>query len=178
MSHKTILQQLFPIQLAGVFEADIEIEGKHLDDALDKAALLIAEMYADTCSDTIEDWERVCGVTPGESDTLQIRRNRVVAKLMATGRLDKQYFIDLAAALGTTITIDELDAGDDGYGDEGIWAWRVNVTDQESTTTYFRAGDSVAGDYLMSWVDDLGLEELFNELKPAHTQCLFAYPEE
>lgn len=175
MSHKDLLQQLFPLDLGGVFEQDIELKGKHLDDALDRAVRLLAQIFPDTADELIPGWERVYGITPDVGDALQLRRNRVTAKRRETGRLDKQYYIGIAATLGIEITIEELAPGQEGYGPAGIFVWRVNVLNQESEIFYFRAGESVAGDYLMWWAGEIDIEELFERLKPAHTLVLYAY---
>lgn len=176
MSHKEVLKALFPVELGGVFDQDITVEGAALDEVYSRMLQLLDEIFPDAADELIPDWERVCGLTPGLAVPLQLRRDNVVAKLREIGRLDKQFFIDVAAALGATITIEELDAGQDGYGPEGIFVWRVNISAIEETTYYFRAGESSAGDYLMWWNSDIGLEEIFEELKPAHTLALFVYP--
>lgn len=164
-----------PVELSGVHEQDLAIEGGHLDEALDRAAALLEQIFPDTADELIPDWERLCGITPGASDTLQLRRTRVVARLKEQGRLDRQYYIDIAAALGVEITIDELAAGEEGYGPEGIFVWRVTAIDLDHEIIYFRAGESVAGDHLMTWRDVIDIEELFERLKPAHTLCLYAH---
>lgn len=177
MSCKDVLKQLFPLDLLGVFEKDIELEGRHLDDALERSSQLLAQIFPDTADELLTDWERVYGLTPGSDDPLQLRRNRVVAKRRETGRLDRQYFIDLAATFGIEITIDELAAGENGYGPEGIFVWRINILNVETEDFYFRAGESVAGDLLMWWTAEVDIDKnLFNDLKPAHTLALYVYP--
>lgn len=173
MQHKDVLKLLFPIELGGVFDADIALEGKQLNDAQANAELVLREMFPQTCSATITDWERVCGVTPQEDDTLQTRQLRVIAKLKEHGELSLTYFTSLAAAMGYTCTIEELLAGTDGLGAEGIFRWRVTFTN--SPLVYFRAGQSYAGDRLVSGTVASALEGLFTDLKPAHTQVIFAY---
>lgn len=174
-SHAEVLRQLMPVELSGVHEQDLAIEGKHLDEALDRATTLLEQIFPDTADELIPAWERLCGITPGADDTLQLRRTRVVAKLKEQGRLDRQYYIDIAAALGVEITIEELGPGDEGYGPEGIFVWRVTAIDLDHEIIYFRAGESVAGDYLMTWRYVIDIEEIIERLKPAHTLCLYAH---
>lgn len=164
-----------PLELSGVHEQDLAIEGKHLDEALSRAKKLLEQIFPDTADELIPDWERLCGITPEADDTLDRRRARVVAKLKEQGRLDRQYYIDIAAALGVKITIEELGPGDEGYGPEGIFVWRVNGIDIERDIIYFRAGQSCAGDHLMSWRDAIDIKEVFERLRPAHTLCLYAH---
>ena len=108
---------------------------------------------------------------------LVARRTAVVQKLRLRGSLTRQYFVDLAAAVGYTITIEEIPPNDAGYG--GAWdtinIWKVHVPIGAKEITYFTAGDSGAGDLLTDWPSEDILENLFNDLKPAHTQVYFVY---
>lgn len=181
MLHKDVLKRLLPIELSGEFEKDIEIEGKHLDDAQARAEKLLNEMFPDQSHELLPDWERVCGLMPGRDDTLQLRRDRVVRKLRERGGLSIPYFISLAAAMGYTITIEELlpfmagwnRAGDTLYEYECIWIWRVKVSGQP--LYYFRAGQSLSGERLLWWQAQTALENILQELKPAHTFVIFDY---
>ncbi len=181
MSHSNVLKLLLPISLEGVFDQDIEIEGAHLDSAQNRAQELLGEMFPDGAHDLLPDWERVCGVIPGESDPLQLRKDRVIRQLRSKGGLSRQYFISLAAEMGFQITIDELcqfmagigRAGDALYEEECIFIWRVNVMNQP--LFYFRAGQSASGELLLWWPVETVLENLFIELKPAHTFVYFIY---
>lgn len=173
MSHKDVLKQLFPIDLGGVFSDDLAIEGAHLDDVEARVEQLLREVFPQACNELITDWERVCSLTPEETDTLQMRQARVIAKLRERRGLSIPYFMSLADDFGYTITIEELPAGTDGCGDEGIFRWRVTFT---GTPLYwFRAGQSRAGERLVDGPVATALEGLFTELKPAHTQIIFAY---
>jgi len=171
--HFDTLKLLFPLELVGVFDADIALEGAALDAAQVSADLLLREMIPQTSGDTIADWERVCGVTPDTGDTLQTRQLRVISKLRATGNLSLPYYSALAVDMGYTCTIEELLAGTDGLGDEGIFRWRITFTGMP--LVYFRAGQSRAGDRLVLVSVADALEGLFTDLKPAHTQVIFAY---
>lgn len=167
------MKLLFPLELGGVFDGDIALEGKHLDAAETSAAQLLREMMPQSAGDSIEDWERVCGLTPVSADTLQIRQTRVISKLRERGGLSIPHFTALAASWGYTVTIEELLANTDGLGEEGIFRWRVTFT--STPLYYFRAGQSRAGERLVDGPLADALEGIFIDLKPAHTQVIFAY---
>jgi uncharacterized protein YmfQ (DUF2313 family) len=173
MSHKATLKLLFPLELGGIFDDDITLEGATLDDAQTSAAQLLYEMFPQSCTDSITDWERVYGLTPNDGDTLQTRQLRVIAKMRELGELSLPYFASLATSMGYTCTIEELLANTDGLGAEGIFRWRITFTG--TPITYFRVGQSRVGDRLVDYPILTALEGLFTDLKPAHTQVIFAY---
>ena len=45
MLHKDVLEKLMPLELEGVFDDDITIEGSHLDYAEASAVTLLSEMF-------------------------------------------------------------------------------------------------------------------------------------
>lgn len=171
--HANVLKLLFPLELGGDFEADIALEGAALDAAEQSAVLLLREMIPQSATDSIADWERVLGLTPDDDDTLQMRQARVISKLRERGGLSVAHFTALATTWGYTITIEELLAGTDGLGDEGMFRWRVTFT--ATPLYYFRAGQSRAGERLVDGPVATAMEGLLTELKPAHTQVIFAY---
>lgn len=181
MLHKDALKLLFPIELQGDFEKDIELEGEYLDNAQSRAEQLMEEMFPDAAYELLRDWERVCGLVPGADDPMLLRRDKVIKKLRELGGLSRAYFINLASSLGYTITIEELRpfmagwgrAGDTLYIYESIWIWRVKVSGQ--ALYYFRAGQSAAGERLLWWPAQSALEDVLKDLKPAHTYVIFDY---
>ncbi|MCX9038755.1 YmfQ family protein [Citrobacter portucalensis] len=130
----------------------------------------------------LSDWERVLGLTPSASTNFQQRQQRVLAKLSETGGLSIPYFVRLASGLGYSISIDEprqfragmSRAGERLWDGDTIWVWMVNVNNSKTVAFRFRSGISTAGERLTSFGDPV-IEEIFNELKPAHTFCYFAY---
>jgi uncharacterized protein YmfQ (DUF2313 family) len=160
---------------------------------------LLDESYPGTATETITDWERVCGLPDactGPLDTLEERREAVLSKLASRGGQSRQYFIDGAAMLGFTITIteyrpmlaDQCRAEDACYHqsngrangiedptrDNDWWfVWRVDSVDAVKIT-YFTASGSNAGEPLARWGNDM-LECWILENKPAHTWVLFSY---
>ena len=111
-SHKDVLQALTPIKLGENFDADLEIEGDHLDEIQTDAAALLDEMFPDTTDATdglIEDWERLLGLPDacaGQPESTEQRLTVLTAKWAERRNLSKDYLIDVADRLGYTITID------------------------------------------------------------------------
>lgn len=148
-----------------------------------RSADLVNEADPRTTNELLGDWERVLGLPEacmaGQVQTTVERRNAVVAKLRAQGGQTPQYFIDVAAALGFTITITEFrefvagsPAGAPDCDASWLFWWQVNAP--LNSIRYFEAGRSVAGDPLASW-GNTQLECVINHLKPAHTRVLFSY---
>ena len=68
------------------------------------------EANPSTTSEMLSDWERVAGLPDKCSgvleETLQGRKNTLLAKLSSTGGQSAAYFIELAGVLGYTVTIE------------------------------------------------------------------------
>lgn len=149
-----------------------------------RADQLAIEVVPSTTNELLSDWERVAGLPDrcsGElEETLQGRRNALVAKLASTGGQSKAYFISVAKALGYTITVSEFrpfragmsQAGDPLTNGDWVYTWRINAP--ETTIIEFKAGRSAAGEPLRSW-GNAPLECKINQIKPAHTITLFGY---
>ncbi|MBC3492726.1 YmfQ family protein [Pseudomonas taiwanensis] len=147
---------------------------------------LTAEANPASTNELLSDWERVAGLPDKCSNTLeetvQGRRQALLAKLTSTGGQSPAYFIELAAALGYDVTIEEFKpfrvglskAGDALTNGPWVFTWRVRAA--ATAIISFRAGASVAGERLRTWGNDT-LECKINQLKPAHTIALFAYGE-
>jgi uncharacterized protein YmfQ (DUF2313 family) len=145
---------------------------------------LLSEMFMDTTTQMISDWERIAGIpdaclTIGE--TLQIRRANLITKMTNTGGQSKAYFLKLAQTLGFNITIKEfapfrvgISRVGDMITDDLDWNFVWEVQSQLNTIVYFRAGKSTAGEPLEFW-SNARLECFFNRYKPAHTLLLFSY---
>jgi uncharacterized protein YmfQ (DUF2313 family) len=146
---------------------------------------LLAESYPGTALETLTDWERICGLPDpctGTLGTIQERRAAILAKLAMRGGQSRQYYIDVAYALGFTITITEYQpfrvgknrAGDYLAGEDWLFYWRVTSWEQNQKIYFFRTGQSVTRERLRSWGNAL-LECVLNAIKPAHTILHFAY---
>lgn len=186
----TSLGQGYQVECRNVFVRDITLEGQHLDNAQSNSEDLLEVMFLSSKTPEeletfVSDWERVFDIIPGADDTAETRKNRVLTELRKVGGLSKPYFVALAAAMGYDVTItDNIEefrpfmtgwarAADRLYAHEVIWIWKVHATSRPMF--YFEAGMAEAGDYLLTWDSETKLENLFNELKPAHTYVLFDY---
>lgn len=160
---------------------DISAHVEGLKKSEENADALFNEIFPDISKTLIPSWEKLCGLTVGAKDIIQLRRDRVITKLREKGGCSIEYFTALALMFGYTITIEELKpfmagwgrAGDTLYAEESIFIWSVNILN--SPNYYFRAGQSVAGERLAWWNTQLNLEDLFNKLKQAHTYVTFVY---
>lgn len=144
---------------------------------------LLREWNPSTTLELLPDWERVMGLPDecvGVAQTVPERRDAIIAKLTLIGGQSRQFFIDLAAALGYTITITEFQefqagfscAGDPCCGEAWAYAWQVNGP--EVTVRVFLCGQNSSGDRLRTWGNEK-LECAITQRKPAHTHVLFAY---
>ena len=185
-----LLKNLLPPGLAFRRETGTNLEQLLLGAAVEfarvegRADTLVDEGLPFTTAELLPDWERVTGL-PDKcagtlEETLQGRRNAVVAKLASTGGQSVAYFEEVAARLGFTITINEFRpfragmsaAGDPLTNGDWVFAWRVDAP--AVTVIDFRAGLSAAGEALRTWGND-SLECKLRQLAPAHTVVIFAY---
>jgi uncharacterized protein YmfQ (DUF2313 family) len=181
------LQALLPKGPAWTHEADALItklltafaeEFARVDQRIDN---LVKEADPRTTSELLTDWERVAGLPDlctGIPETIALRRELLVAKLTNVGGQSKQFYIDLAAKLGFTITITEFKrwrvtslVDEPLNGVEWAFAWRVNAA--QDTIRRFTVIGRV-NEPLASW-GNTALECAISTLKPSHTHVQFAY---
>lgn len=175
-----MLKQLIPIEIKGVFDGDLTVEGDSLDASAAWVLMLLQEMFIQTASLTISDWETRYAIVPAVGETLQERQASVLGAIRARGGLSIPYFVGLAQAWGYTIAIEELPRNStdpevpEGFSGAAstVVIWRVHPID--GSTIYFRAGQSCAGEPLVLAPSQDALQTLFQKLKPADTVCLFA----
>ncbi|NBI40342.1 DUF2313 domain-containing protein [[Haemophilus] felis] len=190
-AYKTALSQLYPpvsYQINGErFLIQCEVDGGAFERLQQNAIDMLNAVVPNTSGQMLADWERVCGIKPNFSKSYQERVKRVIIQLNALGGLSIPYFTKLAESIGYHIEIKEFsplqndlpNLGDinlfqDEPRENLIFIWRVTVVNGDDNIVYFRAGNSVAGDSLVSFGDPI-VEEFFRDLKPAHTYCYFAY---
>ncbi|MEW9901046.1 putative phage tail protein [Chitinivorax sp. PXF-14] len=188
MMHVDLLKLLLPpvsmessnAALAGELAAD----GHALDLALADGDQLLLEDDPRATVALLADWERVYGLPEscicqaGIVQSIAERRAALVAKVGMVGAQTPAFFINLAAALGYSITLTEWRPytsemhSDYGVTDEPWeFVWQVNST--LNTVRELRSDDDtemateVWGNALMECV--------INRYKPAHTLALFAY---
>lgn len=146
-----------------------------------RAEVLLDEADPRTTLELLADWERVAGLPDPcvvvEQSTAQ-RRTGLVSRLTARGGQSRQFYIDLASALGYVITITEFnphDVDDDVdeplYGNDWQFAWQVNAPGTQLGE--FTVDETV--DDGLGWFGNERLECVLKRSKPAHTSVLFEY---
>lgn len=148
-----------------------------------RGEVLIEEVDPRSSVELLLDWARVVGLPDpcsGWPPTTEGIRNAILERLTTPGGQSPQYFIDLAAKHGFTITIEEYEPFrvDDGHvddllnGDDVNFLWTVHAP--EETSIPFRV-DSSGVDESLDYFGNAELECLINRFKPAHTRVIFAY---
>lgn len=148
---------------------------------------LLREINPRMANKLLADFERVLGPDPCGRDqgarTLDQRQRLAYQRWTATGGQSIPYFINLAAVLGFSISIQEfwpslanvLRAGQRliPRGEEFVWLVKLKL----ENAWVFRAGRNVAGDRLGGFeISDA--ECILRRLKPAHTTLVFSYTED
>lgn len=166
--HFYALKKAYPINnIGGIFDDDMTIKGRHLDNAEDSATSLLKELSPSTALLSLSHWENVYGVPGQGAPAILAKMRRMVNK---AGRLSKTYYVNVIAGLSYTITI------------------------TEGTVNYFYAGASSlphsfysagSGAGLFTWIvnNSSGLNteqqnQIKNNLetiKPAWTQILYNF---
>jgi uncharacterized protein YmfQ (DUF2313 family) len=151
----------------------------------------------------LPDWERAWGLPDPCVKTPQgivARRQALLLKMTMLGGQSRQFFIDVAASLGYTITITEYlpyicgisRVGDTRWEKDNpqdptryMWQlgppeiryyWTVHVN--ALSLTYFRTGISECGvDRLLAIGVPEDLECVLDRWKPAHTQIVYDFSE-
>jgi uncharacterized protein YmfQ (DUF2313 family) len=182
--NQDVLKLLFPLEIGGVLEDDLGVDGRSLDTCQGRAEAVLDEMFADIADELLDDWERVCNTNPGDDWPDAMRTAHVLKKLRETGDIKRPYFVLLAASLdlGYQIEIEDLQplmagwmrAGDTCYIADAVYIWKVSVLNQP--LYYFRAGEHGAGDRVTWYLSNIGLEDILNDLKPAEVFLWFVYP--
>lgn len=190
MNYSSTLAQLYPPVAYNIngeqFLLQCEIDG-HAFEHLARSALNVLDVVEpETAKVMLSDWERVCGIKSDRSTSYASRVKRVIVQLNAIGGLSIPYFKRLAESIGYQIEIKEFSPLKNDLPNVGdipiqnspretlCFMWRVTVLNGDDNISRFRAGQSCAGERLTDFGDRI-IEEFFNDLKPAHTYCYFAY---
>ena len=116
-------------------------------------------------------------------ETIQERRNIANTTLTRQGQQSKNYFIELAEALGFEIAITEyqpfwcglMGAGDPCGDQTNLFYWKVTISVDTAPNIYFQAGSSQSGDPLVKSSVYDGLICRIKKYKPAHTIVNFDF---
>jgi len=150
----------------------------------DDAFQLLKGAFPSTATTLLYEWEQTLGLPDncaiGETDSIALRQRAVTAKLFATGGQSVDYFINVAAALGYTVTVTEYRRARAGRsacgaalnGDDWPSTWLI--TAPSTTVNYAQAGANYCSDPLRSW-GNKSLECRLKKLAPSHTIILFGY---
>ncbi len=133
---------------------------------------LLNECLTLQADELLEEWEADFGLPEDGyalASTTEGRRKEINAKLIQVGRQDENYFIEIAAALGYTITIETFSPafvgifamGDPVGGQESLFYWKVNI-DLDSITE-------------SAEVNIVKLIYNIKKVKPAHMMVLFDF---
>lgn len=132
---------------------------------------LVAESDPRLTSELLGEWERMAGLPDPcvpLGSTLDVRRSALTAKITNVGGQSRAFYLEVAARLGYSITIDEffteaaaISAGIPYTGTSWAHTWRINAA--EETVREFRVGSSTVAERLRSWGNEL-LECVMNRL--------------
>jgi uncharacterized protein YmfQ (DUF2313 family) len=147
-----------------------------------RAGEVIGETFPCTvAAEMLPEWEATLGLPDCEPlDTVQQRQAAVCAKFALRGGQSVAYFIELAAAHGYAIEIEQHSAFrvDINRADEPLydvaWDYAWTVTAAIDTVIYFRTDESHADEPLATW-GNAQLECLIEKYAPAHTVPMFQY---
>jgi len=190
------LRRLFPRGIAWIRKEETDSELRKLIDSSaieacrveERAFELIEEVDPRTTNELLTDWERLLGLpdeceSSPENLTIQDRRDRIVQVLTTSGSQNKQFYVDLAANFGITISVEDVNdqppfrASRGRAGDRltnGDWTYAFVISAPFENATRFRASQSRAGDRLVD-VSNPTLECLINKHKPAHTIAILTF---
>lgn len=185
--HANLLKSLLPPvsydPYGPAISAQLDADGAALDDALAAGLRVLAAITPDGDTELLPDWERVYGLPDAcladIDSSVTSRVAAVIDKIRRGGGLSRQFFIDLAAALGYTISITEFSPHTvvspvtyPLYDTDSQYYWQVNLA-TDTPPRPITVLDSVTTPLV---VYQTGLLEcLLQKLKPAHTELLFAY---
>lgn len=146
-----------------------------------RAEAALSESDPRQTTELLSEWETDAGLPDGcvpLNQTQAERRAALVAKLLKRGGQNRQYYIDVAKALGYIVTITEFrpftveSTCDDALmGENFIHNWRINAP-TESIREF--SVDSACAEPLRTWGNEL-LECVLTKIKPAHTSLSFGY---
>lgn len=93
MSHYTAMKQLFPINLGEFADQKMQVKGAILDSVRLLIPELIAEMFPQTSTMFLQDWEKRYGIIPQSDASIHARRMAVRAKRLRKWGLSIPIYI-------------------------------------------------------------------------------------
>ena len=159
---KTLFETIGHSLLAADYEADV----------------ILDNLFPDNAGIFLNDWERVLGLPlPGLESLTTTQRLGLIKTWLNIGELSNAaFFVDIAAAVGYTITVTEFTPASPppapAVATDACLYFQINAPAQ--TEQYFIAGVSRAGDVLVDYGND-ALEYIIKFFKPAHAVVIFDY---
>lgn len=123
--HYYALKKINPLRnIAGAFDDDLHVEGRHLDACYYRGWDLAEELFPDTATATITDYMRVWGVTSlyEPNDAVVARMRTLINK---DGRLTKAYMESVIEAYGFTGAAASVDGVVSGLVSGGVATFRA-----------------------------------------------------
>jgi uncharacterized protein YmfQ (DUF2313 family) len=147
------------------------------------ATNLLVSAFPATATDLIPEWQETLGLPDpcaGPAATIAQQRQQIVARLTDSGGQSAPYFIQLALALGYTVTVTndapfrcgQSRAGAHVGTQDWFFAWAVHAP--AFTTIPFLAGQSTAGEPLVTFGNAV-LECELSSRAPAQSILKFIY---
>lgn len=156
-----------------------------------RAEELVDEMFVDTVSELITEWEEEFGIETDTSKSLATRIEELKAAFVARGQQDKGYFESVADKIDYTIHIEEYAPGISGLITSGdacgcndnffIWHIRSEIYPDKGEYDYsFGMSFDNTPTYDVGFVQDMIrnldlLIETIDKIKPGHTMALYDF---
>lgn len=152
----------------------------------ERVAQALLEADPRTTRELLLDWERNLGMPAPFSElpsTIVGRRFAIVTKLTDVGGQNPGYYSDVGQSLGYDVDPEDVEeyrefrCGVSACGDplsNGDWAHTFTLHAPVHTSSFFRAGESTAGEPLMEFGNG-PLIEFVTSAAPAHSIVLFEF---
>lgn len=186
MNTAELLRYLLPPvsydQQATFIGVQTDADAAALDDAADYATQLALMLHPDNPGALLPEWENTYGLPDScisRDASTAWRVAMLLARYVGVGGLSIPYFIQMAASMGFTIQINELDGATcvdpcDSMvgGDDWRFVWEVHLS--ESVPIWYAGCQDTCADPLSDF-GDRALECLINKLAPSGTLPVFTY---
>ena len=121
--------------------------------------------------------------TDGLPQTIPEERFSIFRKVVTTGGQNRFHLAGVARALGYDVEVEDIEephafiaevSGAEDLASDDAWAFVAIVHAPEVTPQFARCGESVCGEALVTFGNEL-LECTLDAIKPAHTLLLYVY---
>lgn len=160
-----------------------------------RADSLLDEADPLTTLEMLPDWERAVGLPDrcvGTAGSVRERQLAITRRIAGAGGQSIPFLVDLAAQLGLEVEIDEFApfaigdrVGKPIYDSSWRFAFRVRALPPSESAgdpialrfAFFRSGEARVGERLLS-VGSASLECVISRARPAHSEVIYAYPQD